>query len=944
MYMDKLILPKNYSIYIKPSENEISQRKLESYQKLAEIKQWGIKNPTKFMSIFLGVDLLDAQEYVFMNSWTKPFALWLESRAAGKALSLDTRIPTPDGDKTMGQLQIGDYVFDEQGQPVKVESMSPIYYNHKCYEVLFDDGEKIIADAEHNWYVATYGSDFYKVKTTEEMLHDYYRIRNNKPRNDGFKRKETSYEYKYKTSICKELQYPKKDLPIHPYILGLYLGDGACYDGTLTVADSDYEELKYHIENCGYKIYSVRQDRKNKRVNVHMPDDTPLLTQIKKMKLNENKYIPIEYLHGSIEQRYELLRGLMDTDGCADINGRCEFCQGSDNHFDLVDDMSKLLSSLGIKHNVKQGNVSLNGENYVRSRIYFMADKKHSCFKFVRKYNRLRDLIPKKATRKSIVSIKEVDSVPVRCISVSGESHLYLCGNKNTVTHNTTMLALYSMVKGLLFNNYRIYICSGTADQSQETFKKIEDIALKNIESMIGLTDVFKNEVEISQSSSNGFIHNPMGFTYSLYNGSFVKTLNSNIDAKRGKRAESVIFDEGGWLSEEVFNVIGAFTTLNSNFKLGGNVDISALPNEFPHQLLYASSASSVDTAFYNKYKDFSKKMFEGDPRYFVADINCDIVINATYKGKLYPASLLNKETVDTEMRNNPEKALREYYNRFTQDGGIGQIIKRALIVRNSYTRPPVLCNDNNQRKFVLAYDPARNTDNSIIAVAELKYDEDKGYTMDIVNCVSFADLGLRRKTPMMYQDQIREIREMLLNYNGDAFDYDNIEIVLADAGSGGGGNSWVRDSLIEDWTDKTGKKHRGLIDKEYATEYIHRFPNAIDKLKLMEPSKYKSEAYEALIKMVEENRITFTERYDNKGYINILEVDSSLMDRSELSIREKLDKMNLTEEQYEEQLEDELSMIDAAKTTVYKLSPDEEIALTQIDAMKEEIKIIVSV
>lgn len=410
------------------------------------------------------------------------------------------------------------------------------------------------------------------------------------------------------------------------------------------------------------------------------------------------------------------------------------------------------------------------------------------------------------------------------------------------------------------------------------------------------------------------------------------------------KRCESVIFDEGGWLSEEVFNVIGAFTTLNSNFKLGGNVDISALPNEFPHQLLYASSASSVDTAFYNKYKDFSKKMFEGDPRYFVADINCDIVINATYKGKLYPASLLNKETVDTEMRNNPEKALREYYNRFTQDGGIGQIIKRALIVRNSYTRPPVLCNDNNQRKFVLAYDPARNTDNSIIAVAELKYDEDKGYTMDIVNCVSFADLGLRRKTPMMYQDQIREIREMLLNYNGDVFDYDNIEIVLADAGSGGGGNSWVRDSLIEDWTDKTGKKHRGLIDKEYAPEYIPRFPNAIDKLKLMEPSKYKSDAYEALIKMVEENRITFTERYDNKGYINILEVDSSLMDMSELSIREKLDKMNLTEDQYEEQLEDELSMIDAAKTTVYKLSPDEEIALTQIDAMKEEIKIIVSV
>lgn len=99
----------------------------------------------------------------------------------------------------------------------------------------------------------------------------------------------------------------------------------------------------------------------------------------------------------------------------------------------------------------------------------------------------------------------------------------------------TTMLALFAMVRGLLLNNYRIYICSGTADQSQETFKKIEDIALKNIESMTGLTDVFKDEVEIAQANSNGFIHNPMGFTYKLYNGSFVKTLNSNINAKRGK-------------------------------------------------------------------------------------------------------------------------------------------------------------------------------------------------------------------------------------------------------------------------------------------------------------------------------------------------------------------------------------------------------------------------
>lgn len=503
----------------------------------------------------------------------------------------------------------------------------------------------------------------------------------------------------------------------------------------------------------------------------------------------------------------------------------------------------------------------------------------------------------------------------------------------------TTLLALFTIIKGLLFNNYRTYICSGTADQSQETFKKIEDIALKNIESMTGLTDVFKNEVEISQANSNGFIHNPMGFTYRLYNGSFVKTLNSNINAKRGKRCECVCFDEGGWLSEEEFNVIGAFTTLDSNFKLGGNIDISSLPKEFPHQLLYASSASSIDTAFYQKYRDFSKKMMLGDPKYFVADINCDVVINATFHGKPY-VPLLNRETVETELRNNPEKAQREYYNKFTQDGNVNQIIKRALIVRNSYTRPPVLCNDTNERTFVLAYDPARSTDNSILGIGELLYNEEDGYTMDIVNVVSFSDLGLRRKTPMMTQDQIKEIRKILLDYNGEALDYDNIEIFLADAGSGGGGNSWVRDSLIEDWKDKKGNPHRGLLDKEYnnGDVYAKRYPNAVEKLKLIEPSKYKSEMFEALIKMVEADKIHFTEKYDNKGYLNIMEVDTKLMNESEEKIRAELDKLDLSIDKYENELEERLSLIEAAKTQVYKLTHDEEVALVQIDAMKEEI------
>lgn len=221
--------------------------------------------------------------------------------------------------------------------------------------------------------------------------------------------------------------------------------------------------------------------------------------------------------------------------------------------------------------------------------------------------------------------------------------------------------------------------------------------------------------------------------------------------------------------------------------------------------------------------------------------------------------------------------------------------------------------------------------------MGELKYDDNNGYTMDIVNCVSFMDIGLKRKTPMMTQEQIKEIRNMLLDYNGDVVDYDNIEIFLADAGSGGGGNSWVRDSLIEDWTDGKGVVHRGLIDKDYAPEYISRYPNAVNKLKLIEPARYKSEMFESLIKMVEANLITFSDTYDNRGYLNINEIDQNTLMKNKAAVMAKLNEENLSQIEYEERLEEELSKLDISKYKIYKLSPDEEVALKQMDMMKEE-------
>lgn len=505
----------------------------------------------------------------------------------------------------------------------------------------------------------------------------------------------------------------------------------------------------------------------------------------------------------------------------------------------------------------------------------------------------------------------------------------------------STLIDAILMAKTYLFPNYTSYIAAGSSEQSIQTFQTLYKMANNSIESMTGLTDLYKQEVEIKNASGDGFVRNPAGNYVTLYNNAMIKTLNSNIDRRRGARANMVVFDETGWLSEELLSVYAAFTIVNKDMKLGGNVDISTintLPKDIPNQLFYVSSASSITTPFYQRYREFSKQMILGNKDYFVAEINCDVVINATVGGKLYPASLLSKETVDAEMRNNPEKAAREYYCKFSDGESENNIIKRAWITRNSYTRKPILFNDTNERKICFFYDPARSSDRSVLLIAELIEDDKKGYMLDIINCVSFVDLGLRKKTPMRYQEQIQALHELLLDYNGDALDYENIEVFMADAGAGGGGNSWVGDSLMEDWVDSHGITHRGLIDKEYSKEYVKKFPNAINKLRLINPGTYKSEAFESLIKMVEADLITFPAEYDNKGYINIMEIDEKILRTKIDEIKKKLDSLELSQIEYDERLRDQVEQIDTGKVITQKLNIEEEIALKQIDIMKEEI------
>lgn len=493
--------------------------------------------------------------------------------------------------------------------------------------------------------------------------------------------------------------------------------------------------------------------------------------------------------------------------------------------------------------------------------------------------------------------------------------------------------AIYLMMRTLAIDGCNCYILCGVGSQSIELFSKIEKLTFNAIPSFKTLTDVFQGEVVKSQANSNGFTHNPSSYQFHLYNNSACYTLNGSYDNNRSKRSNVNFYDECMNSPDELFETSEPFCTQNSEFAAGVGYDATdALiePKAFPNQLIYASSAGRTDQYFFRKYRECSLRMDAGDKRYFCADINADTVIKATKGGVLMPKPLLTQEVVDARMREDKEAGLREYGNIFTSEGGDGQIIKRADIIRNSVPRVPDLKNKDGQSKYIICYDPARLADRSVVLIAEAYCDENFGWKARIVNVIQLADMLTKKKTPMSTPNQIKALKQIILDYNGDGnADYENILAILVDSGSGGAGVP-ITDFLCEDWEDDNGVMHRGLIDSEFRPDekMKQKFPNAIDGiLHLISPAKYKTDLFEALIKMMQQNLIEFTEEYMHKGYLNLIyEKDASGRMTQRYTYPSEKEEKDLKKKGI------------TVETKIRYLETDEEISLKMIDAMKNEL------
>lgn len=341
----------------------------------------------------------------------------------GKALSLDTKIPTPNGFTTMEDLKVGDEVFDEKGNICHVISKSEVFENHDCYEISFVQGGKVIADADHQWWLETakdrkQGKGNHTVLTTEEMAKEVFTGNANRKN--------------YSIDVCNPIQLNDVELPINPYVLGIWLGDGSSYKSEIITND---EEVLSEFSKEGFTV--VKYDR-----DYVYGIRVGFLKLLEENNLLGNKHIPEIYLRASYNQRLALIQGLMDSDGHITKYGGCEIIFKNKN---LIDGLKELLCSIGIKANIHECYKKATNSDQELSLYYRLSFTTNlPVFRLQRHLERLPNYLRPTQYKRYIESIEKVESVPTQCICVDSPSHLFLCTEDFIPTHNSAIATTIS--------------------------------------------------------------------------------------------------------------------------------------------------------------------------------------------------------------------------------------------------------------------------------------------------------------------------------------------------------------------------------------------------------------------------------------------------------------------------------------------------------------------
>lgn len=389
--------------------------------------------------------------------------VWVEvPRKNGKGLYADEVILTADGWKRFGDLQPGDRVHAVDGSLTDVVAVT-LERLLDCYRVTFADGQSVVCDSDHLWTVKDrYGHD--PAAWTDSRTKGAWRTVSAPELADGF-RSGSRGDTRYSVRMDRVIQRPAADLPIDPYLLGAWLGDGHTAAARITTIDP---EIRDAYAAAGYMVRQAGS-------TVSYGISGGFLVQLRALGVLGNKHVPDVYLTASAEQRMALLQGLMDTDGSADAGRKIPRVEFSSTNPRLADAVLFLARSLGWKATSKESRAVLNGRDVgPRWRVAWTAHQDRPPFRLTRKVQRL-SWPTGQSTRSgtnTIVSVERVPTVPTRCIQVAHPSGQFLAGPGLIPTHNSTISSGISLVLLLADGEpgAEVYAAAGSMAQAGRVF------------------------------------------------------------------------------------------------------------------------------------------------------------------------------------------------------------------------------------------------------------------------------------------------------------------------------------------------------------------------------------------------------------------------------------------------------------------------------------------
>ena len=366
--------------------------------------------------------------------------LVMAGRGMGKMLDWNTMIPVPAGWKKLSGVGAGAEVFDEAGRVCRVTATFD-GVPEVAYRLTFSDGSVLDACGDHQWVTWQHRDrkqwNRYPRGSVLPPAWPSWRERSAGPavRTTADiagsltcgRRGDTNHS----VPVCSPLDLPDAELPVDPYVLGVWLGDGNTDDGIVTTADPEIPE---YLAACGETAWPV------KVAGARCPQYrvAGLRVRLRELGVLGSKHVPAAYLRASAPQRLALLQGLMDTDGhAAAAQASAEFT--STSHA-LASAVTELAHSLGQQPVLSQGRAMLNGRDCgLKWRVRWRPTIQ--VFRLARKASRI-SLDGAQMSRnhhRMIVSAERIAPAPMRCLTVDSPNSMYLAGESMIPTHNTWM-------------------------------------------------------------------------------------------------------------------------------------------------------------------------------------------------------------------------------------------------------------------------------------------------------------------------------------------------------------------------------------------------------------------------------------------------------------------------------------------------------------------------